>query len=78
MAQNSDPQAPVGRFSALSVIAFVLDFLFAPAGIICAHIALAQSSRNGGRGRGFSKSALIVGYTLLAIDIIGLIIRIIQ
>lgn len=78
MTQNIDPQAPVSRYSTLSVIAFVLDFVFAPAGIICAHIALAQSNRRGGRGRGFSMSGLVVGYTLLALGIIGVIIRVVH
>jgi hypothetical protein len=75
---DTEPQYPPSRYSALAVAAFVLDFIFAPAGIVCAHIALAQAKQNRDRGRAFSEAALAIGYGILALGIIGLALQTIR
>jgi hypothetical protein len=61
----------------LAIIALILGFVFAPAGIICGHIALGQIKRTGEGGRGLALAGLILGYVftaLFVLYIIGVII----
>jgi hypothetical protein len=55
-----------------AIVSFVLAFAFAIAGVVFAHIALAQIRRTSDRGWGYAVSALWIGYwnTLLGLTVV--------
>jgi hypothetical protein len=57
----------------LAIIALILGFVFAPAGIVCGHIALGQIKRTGEGGRGLALAGLILGYVFTAIFVLYII-----
>ena len=65
-----EPQQPMNT---LAIIAFVASFFVSLAGIICGHIALGQIKKTGQRGRGLALAGTIIGYVVLALEIIAII-----
>ena len=58
----------------LAIIAFVGSFFVSIAGIICGHIALGQIKRTGERGRGFALAGTIIGYVVLALEVLAIVL----
>lgn len=65
--------APNDRWNTMSIVGFVLSFVFCPAGLILSIIALRQINRTQERG----KALAIAGIVISAIDIVIVIIAII-
>lgn len=61
---------PTPPQNVLAVVAFVLSFFVALAGIVCGHIALSQIKRSHERGRGLAVAALVIGYASLAVIVV--------
>lgn len=60
--------APTGpRTNTLAIIALIGAFVFAPAGIICGHIALGQIKRTGEGGQQLALWGTILGYVFTAL-----------
>lgn len=65
------PEPPVSRaanysyeppINVLAVVSLILSILFAPAGIVTGHIALAQIRKSRDKGRGVALAGTIIGY----------------
>lgn len=67
------PQQPVPPTNTLAIVAFVASFFVSLVGIICGHIALCQIKRSGERGRGLALAGTIIGYVILALEVIAVI-----
>ena len=65
---------PVRPTNMLAVLALVLSFLVAVAGIVCGHLALAQIRRTGEAGRGLAIAGLVVGYVSVGVSVIAAIV----
>lgn len=67
--------APLGpRTNTLAIIALIAAFVFAPAGIICGHIALSQIKRTGEGGQGLALWGTILGYVFTALGLLAIIL----
>lgn len=69
--QLAPPQESTNTCATLSV---VFAILFAPAGAVLGHVALAQIKRTGQRGRDRAIIGLVVSYVLIVITVVGLVI----
>jgi len=58
------PRAPEHR-NTMAIIALVLSFNVALAGIICGHVSLSQIKRTQERGYGMAVAALVIGYSFV-------------
>lgn len=68
------PAAPAGpRTNTLAIVALILGFVAAPAGIVVGFIALSQIKKTGEAGHGLAIGGIIVGIvlTLLWLLIVG-------
>jgi len=68
------PQGTGKRTNVLAIIGLVLSIFFPLVGAIVGHVALAQIKKTGEEGRGLALAAVIVGWTLTGLAIIGLIV----
>lgn len=67
--------APAGKpTNVLAIIALIAAFVFAPAAIICGHIALGQIKRTGEGGHALALWGTILGYVFTAIYILFFVI----
>jgi hypothetical protein len=73
-AYPAGPTADLPATNVLSIVALVLSLVFAPAGIVTGHIALAQIKRSGEAGHGLALAATIIGYVLTAVSILLIIV----
>jgi hypothetical protein len=64
--------APASRVNSLAVLALVFAFVFAPAGIVLAHLARRRITESGERGAGLATAALVVGYVIVAVAVVTL------
>ena len=62
----------------LAIVALVLAFVMAPAGIVCGHIALGQIKRTGERGRELALAGLITGYVITGLVVLMTIVYVIM
>lgn len=66
--------APVGpRTNTLAIIALIGAFVFAPAGIICGHIAMGQIKRTGEGGQALALWGTILGYVFTGLGLLLII-----
>ena len=71
---SETPQGTGKRTNVLAIIGLVLSIFFPLVGAIVGHVALAQIKKTGEEGRGLALAAVIVGWTLTGLAIIGLIV----
>ncbi|MGC1212245.1 MAG: DUF4190 domain-containing protein [Micromonospora sp.] len=75
------PQAPYGPYgqgpqprrgpNVLAILSLVLAFVFAPAGIVCGHLAKRQIRQTGEEGDQFATWGLVLSYIFTAIGLIA-------
>lgn len=69
--------APAGKpTNVLAIISLIAAFVFAPAAIICGHIALGQIKRTGEGGKPLAQWGTILGYVFTVIWILVLLFSI--
>lgn len=68
------PQGVGRRTNVLAIIGLILAIFFPLVGAIVGHVALSQIKKTGEEGRGLALAAVIVGWTLTGLAIIGLIV----
>jgi phosphotransferase system glucose/maltose/N-acetylglucosamine-specific IIC component len=61
---------PVRRTNTMAILALVLAFVVAPAGIVLGHIARSQIRRTGEDGDGLALAGLIIGYVFTALNVL--------
>jgi hypothetical protein len=61
---------PAPSMNTLAIVALVLAFVFAPAAIVCGHIARKQIRSSGESGDGLALAGLICGYVFTGLQII--------
>jgi hypothetical protein len=66
--------APSGEVNTLATLSIVFAFVFAPAGVVLGHVALAQISRRGERGRDRALIGLTLSYVFILFGIVALIV----
>jgi uncharacterized protein YacL len=71
---SETPQGPGKRTNVLAIVGLILSIFFPLVGAIVGHVALAQIKKTGEEGRGLALAAVIVGWTLTGLAIIGLIV----
>ncbi len=64
----------VAETNTYALIAIILAFMVPIAGVIFGHLGLSQIKRNGDAGRGLALTALIYGYSLVALGAIFIIL----
>jgi hypothetical protein len=62
--------APSPPTNTLAIIALVLAFVFAPAAIVCGHIARKQIRTSGESGDGLALAGMICGYVFTGIYVV--------
>ncbi|MBK0419059.1 thioredoxin domain-containing protein [Leucobacter sp. CSA1] len=62
----------------LALVAFIGSFFVSLVGIICGHIALKQTKRDGTRGQGFALAGTIIGYVMLGVQVLTAIVLIVM
>lgn len=69
-------QAPsTGSTNTMAIVSLITSILgIGIVGVICGHVAMGQIGRSGESGRGMALAGLIIGYVLLALQVIGLIV----
>ncbi len=68
------PQGTGKRTNVLAIIGLILAIFFPIVGAIVGHVALSQIKKTGEEGRGLALAAVIVGWTLTGLAIIGVIV----
>lgn len=68
------PQGVGRRTNVLAIIGLILAIFFPLVGAIVGHVALSQIKKTGEDGRGLALAAVIVGWTLTGLAIVGLIL----
>lgn len=68
------PQATGKRTNVLAIVGLILAIFFPIVGAIVGHVALSQIKKTGEEGRGLALAAVIVGWTLTGLAIIGVIV----
>jgi hypothetical protein len=66
--------APSGEVNTLATLSIVFAFVFAPVGVVLGHVALAQISRRGERGRDRALIGLTLSYLIILFAIVALIV----
>lgn len=70
--------APQGTgTNTLAIIALIAAFVFAPAAIICGHIALGQIKRTGEQGHALALWGTILGYVFTALGLLLILFSVI-
>jgi uncharacterized protein YacL len=68
------PQGTGKRTNVLAIVGLILAIFFPLIGAIVGHVALSQIKKTGEEGRGLALAAVIVGWTLTGLAIIGIIV----
>jgi hypothetical protein len=55
----------------MAILALVLALVFAPAGIICGHIAKRQIAQSGEEGSGLATAGLVIGYVSVGLGLLA-------
>jgi uncharacterized protein YacL len=71
------PQETGKRTNVLAIVGLILAIFFPLVGAIVGHVALGQIKKTGEEGRGLALAAVIVGWTLTGLAIIGIIVAVI-
>ena len=71
---TAPPPAPSGEANTLATLSIVFAFVFAPVGAVLGHLALAQISRRGGRGRDRALIGLTLSYVFILFAVVALIV----
>lgn len=66
--------APSGEVNTLATLSIVFAFVFAPVGVVFGHLALAQISRRGERGRDRALIGLTLSYVFILFAVVALIV----
>ena len=66
--------APSGEVNTLATLSIVFVFVFAPVGVVLGHMALAQISRRGERGRDRALVGLTLSYVIILFAVVALIV----
>ena len=66
--------APPGEVNTLATLSIVFAFVFAPVGVVLGHVALAQISRRGERGRDRALIGLTLSYVFILFAVVALIV----
>src|SRR5882757_1990581 len=66
--------APSGEMNTLATLSIVFAFVFAPVGVVLGHVALAQISRRGERGRDRALIGLTLSYLFILFAVVALIV----
>jgi Domain of unknown function (DUF4190) len=66
--------APSGEMNTLATLSIVFAFVFAPVGVVLGHVALAQISRRGERGRDRALIGLTLSYLFMLFAVVALIV----
>jgi hypothetical protein len=66
--------APSDEVNTLATLSIVFAFVFAPVGVVLGHVALAQISRRGERGRDRALIGLTLSYVFILFGIVALIV----
>ena len=66
--------APSGEVNTLATLSIVFAFVFAPVGAVLGHLALAQISRRGERGRDRALIGLTLSYVFILLAVVALIV----
>jgi Domain of unknown function (DUF4190) len=66
--------APSGEVNTLATLSIVFAFVFAPVGVVLGHVALAQISRRGERGRDRALIGLTLSYVFILFAVAALIV----
>jgi uncharacterized protein DUF4190 len=64
------PPAAPRATNTMAIVALVLALVFAPAGVVCGHIARRQIRSSGEEGAGLATAALVVGYILTGLYVV--------
>jgi len=64
--------APSGEVNKLATLSIVFAFVFAPVGVVLGHVALAQISRRGERGRDRALIGLTLSYLFILFAVVAL------
>ena len=72
MSNTAMPQSAGGaaRYNVLSIVGFILAFVFSLAGLIVSLIALSQIKKTGERGHGLALAGVILSAVFLVVGII--------
>lgn len=65
---------PSGEANTLATLSIVFAFVFAPVGVVLGHVALAQISRRGERGRDRALIGLTLSYVFILFAVVALIV----
>ena len=65
---------PPGDVNTLATLSIVFAFVFAPVGVVLGHVALAQISRRGERGRDRALIGLTLSYVFILFAVVALIV----
>lgn len=65
---------PSGEMNTLATLSIVFAFVFAPVGVVLGHLALAQISRRGERGRDRALIGLTLSYVFILFAVVALIV----
>jgi hypothetical protein len=65
---------PSGDVNTLATLSIVFAFVFAPVGVVLGHVALAQISRRGERGRDRALIGLTLSYVFILFGVVALIV----
>lgn len=68
---DTAPAAPLGETNGLAIAALIVVFFNGLVGAILGHVALGQLTRRNQRGRGLALAAIIIGWTTVAIAVLG-------
>lgn len=68
------PGAPQGEVNTLATLSVVFAVVFAPVGAVLGHVALAQITRSGQRGRQRALIGLTLSYVVIALTVIALVV----
>jgi hypothetical protein len=66
--------APSGEVNTLATLSIVFAFVFAPVGAVLGHVALAQISRRGERGRDRALIGLTLSYAFILFGLVALVV----
>jgi hypothetical protein len=66
--------APSGEVNTLATLSIVFAFVFAPVGVVLGHVALAQISRRGERGRDRALIGLTLSYVFILFAVVALVV----
>lgn len=67
--------APTGpKTNTLAIVALILAIFFPLVGAILGHVSMGQIKKSGEDGRGLALAAIIVGWVLTAVGILGTVL----